>query len=79
MRCRGLDTTARGGNNAFDGRCVQSTSELFLLRLNARNDGEGEEVFVHLTIEVEDLADFGVGFRFDEMCGVTFLPEELAC
>ena len=79
MRCRGLDTTARGGDKAFNGRCVESTSELFLFRLDTRNDRDGKEVFVHLAIEVEDLAHFGVCFGFGEMGGVTFLPEELAC
>jgi hypothetical protein len=79
MRCRGLDTTAGGGDKAFNGRCVEATSELFLLGLDARNDGDGEEVFIHLAIEVKDLAHFGVGFRFGEICSVTFLPEELAC
>jgi len=79
MRCRALDTTARSGDKAFNGRCVESTSELFLLGLDARNDRDGEEVFVHLAIEVEDLAHFGVGFGFGEIGGVTFLPEELAC
>jgi len=78
MRCRALDTTAGRGDEAFNGRCVESTSELFLVRLDARNDRNGEEVFVHLAIEVEDLTDFGIGFRFGEMSSVTFLPEELA-
>ena len=64
MRCRSLDTTAGGGDKTLNGSCVESTSELFLLGLDARNDRNGEEVFEYLAIEVEDLADFSVGFRF---------------
>ena len=28
-----------------------------------------------MTVELENLADFDVGFSFGEMCGVTFLPK----
>ena len=79
MRCRGLDAPAGGGDKAFDGRCVEPTSELFLLGLDTWNDRNGEEVLIYLAIEIEDLADFGVGLRFGEICSVTFLPKEFAC
>jgi len=64
MRSCGLDTTARGRDEAFNSRCVQSSSEFLLLGLDTRDNWDSEEIFVDLSVKLEDLANFGVSFGF---------------
>ena len=78
MRCGCLDSAPRGWDEPFEGSGVQSSCEFLLLRLDTRDNGDGEEVFIDLAVQVEDLSHFGVGFGFGEESGVAFLPEELA-
>lgn len=78
MRCGCLDSAARGWDESFEGSGIQSSCEFLLLRLDTWDNGDGEEVFVDLTVEVEDLSHLSVGFGFGEEGGVAFLPEELA-
>ena len=61
----------------MEDRCVEPIGELFLLGLDTRYDKDNEEFFIQLAIEVAGVANFGVGFRFGEICSVT-LPDELA-
>ena len=74
----GLDTTTRCGNETLDGRCVQSTRELLLLRLDTGDDGHGEEVLKDAAVEVKNVEYLLVGLLLGEECGVALLPEELA-
>lgn len=78
MRGGGLDTTPCGRDEPFDGGCVQTACKFLLFRFDTRDDGDSEEFFVDTTIEVEDLTDFCVGLFLGEVCGVAFLPKELA-
>lgn len=78
MGCGRLDTPSGGGDESFDGGGVEATCEFLFFGFDAGDDGDGEEVFVDLAVELEDLADFGVGFCLCEVRGVAFLPEELA-
>ena len=76
VRCCSLDTTSSGRDETFDSRGVKPTSKFLFLRLDSWDDGHGEEVFVDLTVEVEDFSDFNVSFCLCQMGGVAFLPEE---
>lgn len=76
MRCSTLDPSTRSGNEPFNGGSVEPSSKLFFFRLNSRDYGDSEEFFVHATVEVEDIEDFGVGGSFGKMCSVTLLPKE---
>ena len=78
MRRGGLDAAPRGGYEPLDGGGVQPAGEFLFFGFDAWDDGDGEQVGVDPAVEVEDLADFGVGFGFGEVCGVAFLPEEFA-
>jgi hypothetical protein len=73
-----LDTSPSCRNEAFYGSSVQSPSELLLLGLDAGDDWDSKKVFINLTVELQDLADFGIGFGFGEERGVTLLPQVLA-
>lgn len=57
-----LDSAPRGGDESLYGSRVQSSGELLFFGFDAGDDGHGEEFFVHAAVEIEDLADFGVGF-----------------
>ncbi|KAI3476391.1 hypothetical protein L1887_62043 [Cichorium endivia] len=78
VRSAALDTTAGGGDEALDGGGVVTAGELFLLRLDTGHDGDGEELLVHLAVEVEDVHDLLVGLLERDVGGVALLPEELA-
>lgn len=78
VRGRTLNSTAGGGDEALDGSCVETPGELLLLGLNAGDDGHGEELLVHSSVEVEDLEHLLVRFRLGQMRGVALLPQELA-
>lgn len=73
-----LNTTTRGGDETFDGGCVKSTGKLLLLRLDAWDDRDREELLVYAAVEVEDLQDFLVCLFACKMSGVTFLPQEFS-
>ncbi|KAJ8073830.1 hypothetical protein PM082_012108 [Marasmius tenuissimus] len=79
MRGSSLDPTTRSRDEALDGRSVKPTSKLLLLGLDARNHRDCEEILIHPSVQIKDLAHFRVGFFFGEMCGVAFLPEEFSC
>ena len=74
----GLDASSSCWDKALNSGCVQTPCELFVLRLDPRDDGDCEELFVHPSVEVKDLAHFRIGFLFRQEGGVAFLPEELA-
>lgn len=78
MGSGGLNSTSGGGDETFEGGGVQASGEFLFLGFHTWDDGNGEEVFVDLAVEVEDLSDFRVGFFFGEEGGVAFLPEELS-
>lgn len=78
MACSGLDAASGGGDEPLDGGCVETPCEFLLLRFLAFDDGDGEEVFIDPTVEVEDMSDLDLGVSLGEMCCVPLLPEELA-
>lgn len=78
MRRGGLDATAGGWNEAFNGGSVQPARELFFFGLDARDDWNSKEIFVDLPVEVKDFVNFGVSLSFGEMRSVTLLPQVLA-
>jgi len=78
MGGRALDASSGRRDKALDGGRVQTPRELFVLRLDPRYNGDREELFVHLSVEVKDLAHFRVGFLFRHEGGVALLPQELA-
>ena len=73
-----LDTASGSWDKSLDGSRVQTSSKLFVLRLDPRDDGDGEQVFEYSSVEVKDLAYFNVGFVFCQEGGMALLPEELA-
>jgi len=79
VRCATLDTAPGCRDEAFYSGGIQTPGELLLLGFDAGDDWDGEKVFVDLTIKFEDLVDFDIGLCFSEVCGVTLLPQVLAC
>lgn len=73
-----LDSSSGGRDESLDGRRVESSGELLLLRLDSRDDRDGEELFVDALVEGEDLEDLRVGLLGGEERGVALLPEELS-
>lgn len=73
-----MDAATGGGDEAFNGRGVETACEFFFFGFDTGDDGHCEELFIDAAVEVEDFEDFGVGFGFGEVRGVTLLPEELA-
>jgi len=73
-----LDSSTGGGDESFDGGGEESSGELLVLRLDSLDHGDGEELLVDSSVEVEDLVDFGFGFGSSEEGGVSLLPEELS-
>jgi hypothetical protein len=69
-----LDTPSRCRDETLERGRVQPAREFLFLGLDTRDDGYGEQVLVHLSIEVEDLPDFLVRLFFSEEGGVAFLP-----
>jgi hypothetical protein len=78
MRGCALDATTGGRDKALDSRRIQTSCEFLFIGFDSGDDGHGEEVFEYAAVEIEDVADFLVGFGLCEKCGVAFLPEELA-
>jgi hypothetical protein len=78
VRGAALNTAPGCRDKAFYGSGVQTSGELLLLGLDSRDDWDSEEIFVDLTVELEDLKNFGIGFGFCKKRGVTFLPKVLA-
>lgn len=74
----GLDTSARGGDETFHSGGVITTGKLFLLGLFTGDDGHSEDIFVDLSVELENVEDFLVSIGLVEEGGVAFLPEELS-
>lgn len=79
VRRGALDPASRCGYESFKSSGVESSGEFLLFRFDTRYDRDGEEVFVNLAVEVEDMQDFSIGLSFGEVGRVTFLPEEFAC
>ena len=62
--CTTLDTTASGGDVAFNSGGVVAAGELLLLGLLTLNDGHGKELLVNLGIVVKDAQNFLTGSTF---------------
>jgi hypothetical protein len=71
-----LNSATGCGNEAFDGGRVQTACEFLLFGFDTRNDGNSKQVLEYAPVQIKDLANLGVGFRFGEECGVALLPEE---
>ena len=78
VRRAALDAAPGRRDEALDGRRVQAAGELLLLRLDARDDGDGEELLVDAAVQVEDLEHLLVGLRLGLERRVALLPQELA-
>ena len=65
------------GDEPLDRGGVVRPRELFVLRLHAFHDGDGEELLVHGGVVVQDLSHLGRRAVEREVRGVAFLPEEL--
>lgn len=78
VRGRGLNTSPSGGDEALDGRGEETAGELLVLRLDALDHGDGEELLVNAAVEFEDLVDLLLGLSTGHEGGVALLPEELA-
>ena len=76
--CAGLDATACGRDEAFDGGGVVCAREFLVVGLDALDDGDGQEVFIYGGVVVEDLSYFFAGAFFRQMRCVAFLPEKFA-
>ena len=72
-----LDTTAVGRNVALDGGGVVTTGELLGLGLATTDDGDGEELLVDASVELENLENLLAGGLLGKVGGVTLLPHEL--
>lgn len=72
-----LDSTARGGDEAFDGGRVQTARETLLFRLDTLDDGKREQVIVDLLIQIQNLADLLASALEGQMGRVALLPQEL--
>mmetsp|Transcript_22026 Transcript_22026/g.74075 ORF Transcript_22026/g.74075 Transcript_22026/m.74075 type:complete len:439 (+) Transcript_22026:276-1592(+) len=77
VRGGALDAAARVRDEALHGRGVVAPGKLLLLRLAPLDHRHGEEVLVHLPVEVEHLEHLLLGVRFGRVRRVTLLPEEL--
>lgn len=65
-------------DKSFHSGSVQSPRELLVLGLHSLSHGHRQQLFIGLSIEVEDSIDSLVAVLFSGVCGVPFLPEELS-
>ena len=73
-----MDPTPGSRDKAFNSGGIQGPSKLFLFRFDSGNDRNGKEFFIYSPIQLENLANFGVCFSFQEVSGMAFLPKEFA-
>ena len=73
-----LDGAPVGGDKAFHGGCVQTTSKLLLLTLHALDHGHGQKLFVYPSVQIENLQHLLVGFGLVCESAVPLAPQELA-
>lgn len=76
MTSSSLDSSSSSGDETFNSSGVKPACELFFLGFDTRDDGNCEKLFVDSSVEVENLENFGISFRFSEEGGVTFLPQK---
>lgn len=73
-----MDAAASGGDVAFAGCGEEAAGEFLFFGFAALDGWDGEELGVYAAVPVEDGHDFGFGGGTGLVCGVAFLPEELA-
>lgn len=73
-----LNSTASGGDIALAGSGEKATGEFFFFGFAALDSWDGKELGIDTSIPVEDGHYFGFSSSAGLMCGVAFLPEELA-
>jgi len=73
-----LDALPRLRDEGLDRRRVQRARKLLLLRLFALDHGHGQQLAVHLAVQLEDLQHLGVRLLLRGECRVPLLPQELA-
>ena len=79
MRCSTLDTSTTDRDVELDSCRVLSTGKSFILGLVTTDDGDGEKLFVDVSVDFLDLElELGCALA-SSVSGVTFLPEELTC
>lgn len=74
----GLDTSAGGRDETLYSGGVITTRKLFLLRLFTGDNWHSEDIFIDLSVELENVENFLVSICFVEEGGVAFLPEEFS-
>ena len=73
-----LNSSSACCDKCFNSRGIIASSKLLLLRLSSLDDGNGQKISVDLTIKIQDLVNFFLGFFVSSKRSVTFLPEEFA-
>lgn len=78
VRSGSLDTSAGGRDETLYSGGVITTGELFLFRLFTGDDGHSEDIFIDLSVEIENVENFLVSIGLVEEGGVAFLPEKFS-
>lgn len=71
-----LNTSSRDWDIKFNRRCIDGTSEAFVVRFTSLDHRNGEQVCIDVGILVEDLVHEDRRLLMSGMSGVTFLPQE---
>mmetsp|Transcript_28833 Transcript_28833/g.52959 ORF Transcript_28833/g.52959 Transcript_28833/m.52959 type:complete len:435 (-) Transcript_28833:189-1493(-) len=71
-----LDGLAGLRDEGFDSGSVKGTGELLLATLASLDDRDGQEVLIHLAVELEDFEDLGLSLSLRGKGSVALLPQE---
>lgn len=73
-----LDTSSVFWDDGFDGGGEVTSWELLTLTLDSLDDGDGEQLLVDSSVEIEDEVDLFGGLLLGGVDGMSLLPEELS-